>query len=404
MEPVAASRSPTAPKPALVVGDPFEALWPVLAPLFAANPAALLFVGVDGRILHANHGPRGEEPAALVGKSYVALLPGEHRERASVTLDRVMRTREPARIELGEHGPGGVTSWSSVLASPVVLEGQTQGALLVVIDETSQKKTEERLRRSEALMVDAQGVAHMGTWEWDPREPHATWSAELYRIYGLTPEEYTPSYEAYLQKVHPDDRQRVMEATEGVFKRFVPYSHDERIFRPDGTMRWLHTWAVPILDEHGKLVRLVGVCQDVTEQKRAEGAMRAQTLTRSLARRLLGDLMRRANVPPTVVREVGRSLVEDGSGRMTNLTACVEAFADMGLGELRFDRAEGGRYTFSGNDLLERRADQTQPTCFATLGYLEGVVAAITGKRALGNEMRCQSMGHKECVFVVAQQ
>ena len=55
-------------------------------------------------------------------------------------------------------------------------------------------------------MVDTQGVAHLGTWEWDIREPTAVWSDELYRIYGLTPETYTPSYEAYLRMVHPDDR------------------------------------------------------------------------------------------------------------------------------------------------------------------------------------------------------
>lgn len=134
----------------------------------------------------------------------------------------------------------------------------------------SLKRAEERLRRSEQLMVDTQGVAHLGTWEWDLSEPAATWSAELYRIYGLSPESYTPTYEKYLEMVHPDDRSRVMEATNRVFHEHVPYSHDERIFRPDGSMRYLHTWAHPVLDESGKLVRLVGVCQDITEQKLAE--------------------------------------------------------------------------------------------------------------------------------------
>lgn len=73
-------------------------------------------------------------------------------------------------------------------------------------------------------------------------EPNATWSAELYRIYGLTPEQYTPSYEQYLTMVHPDDRQRVIDATNRVFHEHVPYSHDERIFRPDGSTRYLYTW------------------------------------------------------------------------------------------------------------------------------------------------------------------
>ena len=60
---------------------------------------------------------------------------------------------------------------------------------------------------------------------------------------ALTREQYTPSYEAYLTMVHPDDRQRVIDATNRVFHEHVPYSHDERIFRPDGSLRHLHTWA-----------------------------------------------------------------------------------------------------------------------------------------------------------------
>lgn len=131
-----------------------------------------------------------------------------------------------------------------------------------------------RLRRSEQLMVDTQGVAHLGTWEWDVSQPTAVWSDELYRIYGLTRDLYTPSYEAYLTMVHPDDRQRVIDATNRVFHEHVPYSHDERIYRPDGSLRYLHTWAHPVLDENGVLRRLVGVCQDITDQKLAEERVR----------------------------------------------------------------------------------------------------------------------------------
>jgi PAS domain S-box-containing protein len=144
------------------------------------------------------------------------------------------------------------------------------GTFPAASDPDALKRLEQRLRRIERLMVDTQGVAHLGIWEWDVSEPTATWSDELYRIYGLTPASYTPTYENYLAMVHPDDRQRVMDATNRVFHEHVPYSHDERILLPDGSLRYLHTWAHPVLDEQGKLERLVGVCQDITEQKRAE--------------------------------------------------------------------------------------------------------------------------------------
>lgn len=138
---------------------------------------------------------------------------------------------------------------------------------------TELKREVARLRRSEAMMVDTQGVAHLGVWDWDITQPNATWSPELYRIYGLDPAHYVPSYENYLAKVHPDDRQRVMDATNGVFHELKPYSHDERIFHADGSVRYLHTWAFPVLDDAGKLVRLMGVCQDITDRKLAENAV-----------------------------------------------------------------------------------------------------------------------------------
>lgn len=141
-----------------------------------------------------------------------------------------------------------------------------EGLLCISRDQTT-------LKRRERMMVDTQGRAHLGTWEWDISQPNAVWSDELYRIYGLTPETYTPSYEAYLTMVHDDDRQRVIDATNRVFHEHVPYSHDERIFRPDGSMRYLHTWAFPILDRAGKLTHLIGVCQDITDRALAEEAL-----------------------------------------------------------------------------------------------------------------------------------
>jgi PAS domain S-box-containing protein len=171
-------------------------------------------------------------------------------------------------FEWGDTGPGGVRFW--YLAEVTANE---HGAVCISRDVTDLKRSEQRLRRSEQMLVDTQGVSHLGTWEWDISQPHATWSAELYRIYGLTPESYTPSYEQYLTMVHPDDRQRVIDMTNRVFHEHVPYSHDERIYRPDGTIRYLHTWAFPLLDDAGKLTHLIGVCQDITDRATAEEAL-----------------------------------------------------------------------------------------------------------------------------------
>ena len=190
----------------------------------------------------------------------------------------VIYTNPAARDLLGTFG-----TWSEYFPNEPAREGHFEwsakdrafsaevapidsGVLCISRDQTA-------LKRRERMMVDTQGRAHLGTWEWDISQPTATWSDELYRIYGLSPEVYTPSYEAYLTMVHDDDRQRVIDATNRVFHEHVPYSHDERIFRPDGSMRYLHTWAFPILDRAGKLTHLIGVCQDITDRALAEEAL-----------------------------------------------------------------------------------------------------------------------------------
>ena len=133
-----------------------------------------------------------------------------------------------------------------------------------------------RLRHFNSLLLQGQQVAHLGIWEWRLSDPQVMWTDELFRIYGVTPEEYSPSYEGYLAKVHPDDRDRVRTAMEQVFAQRTSFSHDERILRPDGAIRNLHTWGHAVVDERGALTGLVGVCQDITDRVRATQEIEAE--------------------------------------------------------------------------------------------------------------------------------
>jgi PAS domain S-box-containing protein len=130
------------------------------------------------------------------------------------------------------------------------------------------------VRRQRRLFSEVQEVAHIGIWEWQVGHDRVTWSPELYRIYGLTPQEYAPTFEGYLQKVHPRDRERVRATVERMFIDQTSFTQDEQILRPDGSIRCLHTWGHALLDDGGHVARLIGVCQDVTEQKIAEEQLR----------------------------------------------------------------------------------------------------------------------------------
>jgi len=139
---------------------------------------------------------------------------------------------------------------------------------------TSLDDCDGELRRQRRLFTEVQEVAHIGVWEWEVAPGRVTWSPELYRIYDLSPAEYTPTFEGYLQKVHPRDRARVRATVERLFIDQKSFTHEVRILRPDGSMRWVRTWGHALLDERGQVARMIGVCQDVTEQKFAGEQLR----------------------------------------------------------------------------------------------------------------------------------
>jgi PAS domain S-box-containing protein len=136
--------------------------------------------------------------------------------------------------------------------------------------EAARRQAEEQLGRSEHFLAVAEHVAHLGCWEWDLHTNRLTWSAELYRLYGLTPGQQDLTYEGYLQRVHPDDRATLQQVVERTCRDGQPFSVEERILRADGAVRVLRSMGEVALDEGGRPVRMRGVCQDVTERHRAE--------------------------------------------------------------------------------------------------------------------------------------
>ena len=123
------------------------------------------------------------------------------------------------------------------------------------------------------LIAEAQRLAGLGWWTWEAGADRVTWSDELYRIYGLEPGAFGASFAAYLERVHPDDRAHVRANVERAVATGDPFAFEERVVRPDGTVRVLRSAGEVLRDPDGS-VRLLGVCHDVTERVEAEGALR----------------------------------------------------------------------------------------------------------------------------------
>ncbi len=163
-------------------------------------------------------------------------------------------------------------------------EGKPLYLIAQMQDITERKQAEERLRRSQARLAEAQRMASIGNWEYDLTTKEVTWSDEVFRIYGYDPQEYVPTFDRLLEMVHPEDRHLLTEGLEGTVDRGEPYDFEHRVLLPDGTERVVHRRARVVRDEEGRPLRMVGTVQDVTERKRAEEEIRR--LNEGLERRV----------------------------------------------------------------------------------------------------------------------
>jgi PAS domain S-box-containing protein len=132
----------------------------------------------------------------------------------------------------------------------------------------------QEAKRREAQFREAERIAQLGSYDWDVRSNAAHRSEELCRIFGLRLEEFPPTFEAYLERVHPADRSRTKEIIERAVRERTPFEFEERIVRPDGTVRQLRSQGQWVVDKDGEPLKLVGICQDITERKRAEEQLR----------------------------------------------------------------------------------------------------------------------------------
>ena len=136
------------------------------------------------------------------------------------------------------------------------------------------QRIEEALRTSETRLTNAQRVASMGSWEWDLATGDLHWSDQIYRIFDLSQQEFGATYEAFLNAVHPDDRQFVQEHMDAAVHDHAEYSIDHRIVLPDGEVRYVHEQGEVAYGANGRPVRMVGTVIDITKRKRAEEALR----------------------------------------------------------------------------------------------------------------------------------
>ncbi|WP_434686069.1 PAS domain S-box protein [Pseudanabaena minima] len=130
--------------------------------------------------------------------------------------------------------------------------------------------SESRLQKSEASLREAQRIANIGNWEFDVQNQKITWSKELFGMFGLDPNQPEPEYAEYLQMIHADDRETFQRVVGQAIVKGDPYKIDYRAVLPDGSIHYHEGRAEAVKDSQDNVIKLMGICLDITERKELE--------------------------------------------------------------------------------------------------------------------------------------
>ena len=163
--------------------------------------------------------------------------------------------------------------WERAVITPIRNESGTfTHVLSIQEDVTENKQLIESLQYGQARLAEVQRIAHLGHWDWNIVTNDLYWSDEIYRIFGLEPQEFVGTYPAFMERIHPDDRDLVQTSVNQALEG-LPYDIDHRIIQLDGTERIVHEEGEVLCDADGNPIRMLGIVQDITERKKREQAM-----------------------------------------------------------------------------------------------------------------------------------
>ncbi|MFN3431195.1 MAG: PAS domain S-box protein [Candidatus Sericytochromatia bacterium] len=264
--------------------------------LLAENAGDMIAVlAPDGTLRYVSPASRsmlGYDPTDLVGRPFTWHMHEGDVPRVESALAVRRAGRDWPRVTLRKRPRHGRWVWVECLTR-VVRDGQDLREVHATCrDVTERYRADAQLHQSEQLLAEAQALTHLGSWQLDLETQVATWSAELYRIFGETPETFSPTFEAYLDRVHPADRDRVRQAKLEAIRAGAPLAVEHRVRRADGVYRVLLSLGQVRRGPDDRPGTFFGTVQDITERQAIESKLHHQKHELELANARLKEVDR----------------------------------------------------------------------------------------------------------------
>jgi|GEM_PF-1882320 len=296
-----------------------------------ANPDLFIHLSTDGTIVGYESGKNKSlflPPEELLNKKIHEILPRHVVDQFEAAILELNQTNKAASFEYTLKVDQ-QTRWFQARLFPYLSD-----EFLVIIQDINEQKTAQiEMKNMHNRLFEAQRLAHIGSWEWDIEDQSLWWSEEVYCIFGLNASQFPPNYEAFLEIIHPDDRELVERVIANTLKNNLPFSIEHRIIRSNGEIRHVHEQAVLKKKHDSETWVMYGTIQDITERHEASRMVQeyrdelAHVSRLSVMGELVTGLSHELNQPLTAIANYSscmKSILQEG-GDVSDLVTKIEA-------------------------------------------------------------------------------